>query len=105
MKDQEESQVQLELTQYKQRPYHRIQVKPEVWVASQSRSETPDQKKKNLHFSISLSHLYWTMIVSLLFSGISTIHSMITSWESEPSFVTRLLKGLHLASLLLSGQG
>lgn len=56
MKDQEESQVQLELTQYKQRPYHRIQVKPEVWVASQSGSETPDQKKKIFIF-LFLSHI------------------------------------------------
>lgn len=43
MKDQEEGQIQLELAQYKQRLYHGIQVKPEVWVASQSRSETLDK--------------------------------------------------------------
>lgn len=42
-KDQEECQVQMELTEYKWSPYHMSQAKPQIWVTSQLWSERLDE--------------------------------------------------------------
>lgn len=73
MKDQEECQVHLELTQYKQRPYHRIQVKPEVWVASQLWSETLD-KISTLLFLLHISSWLQLLTSSIQWLFYNTLH-------------------------------